>query len=258
MSLTICPDAETAAIHVADIIEAEVRANPRMVLGLSTGRTPARAYAELVRRHHCDNDLSFRFVTTFNGDEFLGVGPEDMRSARYFMNTNLFRLTDIALENTHVPRGDARDIEAECKGYEAFIKARGGLDLAVLGLGYNGHVCFNEPGSSVRSRTRAVSFTPSTMAALSDGTRFKSLDETPSGSITLGIGTLLEARKLLLIACGIGKADAVHKLYDSPPGPAVPASQLLHHENFHVVVDAAAASALQNSEVEIEYVESAR
>lgn len=254
MSLVVCPDANMAAMYLADLIEKELLAKPSLVLGLATGRTPALAYDELVRRYHTNQRLTFRFCTTFNTDEFVGMGPRDPRSARFFMNTHLFKLVDMSLEQTHVPRGDAHDLEQECKAYEAFIKANGGLDLVVLGLGHNGHIGFNEPGSTVKSRTRQVEFTASTIAALSDGERFRSVDETPTQALTMGLATILEAKHILLIATGIGKRQALHRIFDGRPGPAVPASLLRSHPRFTVVVDQDAASGLKDSESGTTYV----
>ena len=162
------------------------------------------------------------------------------------MNTNFFEHVDIALDNTHVPKGDSKDIEAECKAYDYAIASHGGLDLVVLGLGYNGHVGFNEPGSTVKSRTRVVQFTDSTLAALSDGDRFRSLQETPDSAITIGMSTILAARHVLLIATGIGKADAVHKMIEGKMGPSFPASLLLKHHNLTIIVDRYAADKLQH------------
>ncbi|MDA3963229.1 MAG: glucosamine-6-phosphate deaminase [Planctomycetota bacterium] len=254
MGLVICPDADNAAMRLTEWIEQAVLAKPRLVLGLACGRTLGTAYSELVKRYHASSDLTFRHATCFNTDEFLGVHPDDPRSARYFMNTTFFKLCDFRLENTHVPRGDAVDITAECKAYDHYIAASGGLDLVVLGLGHNGHVGFNEPGSTLRSKTRPVEFTASTMAALSDGSRFRDLSETPDGAITMGLSSLMEAKHVVLIATGIAKAQAVYRMFERKPGPSVPASQLLQHPNLSVVVDRDAASSLQDPDVEVQHV----
>lgn len=242
MPLLICQDAAAAAMRLADIIEQSILSRPHLNLGLATGRTSAAAYAELVYRHHQNTELAFRHVTTFNSDEFVSLSANHPMSARYLMNYHLFRHVDIRLENTYVPHGDAQDLAAECRAYEAMLEARGGLDLVVLGLGHNGHVGFNEPGSTAKSRTRVVEFTSSTLAALSDGYRFKTLDETPRRAITMGLGTILSAKHILLIATGVSKAHAVHRMYDCRPGPSVPASLLLKHPNLTMIIDADAAS----------------
>jgi glucosamine-6-phosphate deaminase len=244
MVLVICRNAEAAAMRLADTIEKAVLEQPALSLGLATGRTSIAAYEELVRRHHEHTDLAFRHVTTFNTDELVGLPPTHPGSARYLMNYRLFRHIDIQLEHTYIPRGDAADLDAECKAYEAMLKARGGLDLVVLGLGHNGHVGFNEPGSSMRSRTRVVDFTPSTLAALSDGSRFRNLQETPKGAISMGMGTILSAKHVLLIATGIGKGKAVATMFNGKPRPSVPASQLLNHPQLTMIVDQDAASLL--------------
>ncbi|MHC5067302.1 MAG: glucosamine-6-phosphate deaminase [Planctomycetota bacterium] len=254
MGLVICQSATQAAMRLSDWICAALREKPDLCMGLATGRTSGMAYEELVRRHHTEADLSFRKVTTFNTDEFVGLSPEDPRSSRYYMNRNLFKIADFRLEHTHVPCGDVVDLEAECRGYESLIKARGGLDLVVLGLGHNGHVGFNEPGSSAKSRTRTIKFTESTLSALSDGNRFVSLEQTPDEAITMGLATILEARHVILIATGIGKARALHRMFDCRPGSSVPASLLLKHPNLSVVVDSAAASALEQPDVDVEYI----
>lgn len=254
--ILVCKDPNAAALMLADLLESTVVAQPRIVLGLASGRTSSRAYRELVRRYYANPKLTFRLASTFNTDEFVGYGPDHPHGTRYFMNTQLFDHIDIRLENTHVPHGDASDLDKECKAYDALIDARGGLDLVVLGLGHNGHVCFNEPGSSPRSRTRVVDFAESTLAALSDGTRFDRLDNTPQQAITIGLATILEARRLLLIATGVGKAKAVHRIFDGRPGPAVPASLLLEHPNLTVLVDQDAAAEFRHRrpEIEVEHV----
>lgn len=253
MPLLICRSAQVAAIRLADILEQAILNRPDLTMGLATGRTSSAAYEELVLRHHQNTELAFRQVTTFNTDEFVPLPATHPMSARYLMNYRLFRHVDIQLENTYIPHGDNPDLQAECKAYEAMLSARGGLDLVVLGLGHNGHVGFNEPGSSARSRTRVVEFTTSTLAALSDGYRFKSIDETPRQAISMGLGTILAAKHILLIATGISKAYAVHRMFDCRPGPSVPASLLLAHPNLTVIVDTDAASQLADVPTETTY-----
>jgi glucosamine-6-phosphate deaminase len=246
MRVLVCETPEQTGQQVAGIIEDELRENRHLVLGLATGRTASRAYHELVQRYHIADDLTFKNVRCFNTDEYVGLGSHNPRSTRYFMNTRLYNHIDIRMENTASPFGDAEDLEAACKGYELMIKAAGGLDLVVLGLGYNGHVGFNEPGSSIKSRTRVVEFTDSTLAALSDGYRFKNLTETPSSAIAIGLATLLEAKHVVIAVSGIGKAEAAHRLIDCKASASVPASQLaLHHPNLTVVLDEDAATKVQ-------------
>jgi glucosamine-6-phosphate deaminase len=246
MQLIITRDADTAAIKVADIIEEAVVNQPNLVMGLATGRASAGAYRELVRRYRSNLKITFRQASSFNTDEFLGLGSNDPHSNRYFMNTNFFQHVDIPAENTHVPKGDTKNLEAECQAYDYMIDSHGGLDLVVLGLGYNGHVGFNEPGSSIKSQTRVVQFTDSTLASLSDGDRFRSLKETPSSAISIGLSTIFAARHVLLIATGIGKADAVHQMLEGKAGPAFPASMLKRHVNLTMIVDRYSAEKLKS------------
>jgi len=252
MQLTICQDPEAAALRLADTIEQAVADKPNLVMGLATGRASSGAYKELARRHYQKMSLSFRHAIAFNTDEFIGMQRWDPRSTRYFMNTNFFNLVDLPLENTFVPNGSSGDLQAECKAYDFLIQSHGGLDLVVLGLGHNGHVGFNEPGSSIKSKTRVVEFTESTLAALSGGHRFRNLDETPRSAITMGLGTIMSARHLLLIATGIGKAEAVHKMLDGKPGPSVPASQLLSHPRISVILDQDSALQVKNMPGDVE------
>jgi glucosamine-6-phosphate deaminase len=244
MRLIVTDDAQSAAQTVADRIEATVRDKPRAVLGLACGRSSAAAYRELVRRHHACLDFSFRYATTFNLDEFVGVPPEDLRSSRYFMNQHLFGLIDIARENTHVMRGDCVDPLLETQAYDALITARGGLDLTILGLGYNGHIGFNEPGATAKSRTRVSDVTPSTVAALSGGSRFASIDEVPTQALTIGMAQILASRAALMIVTGIGKADVVHRLLTTRRSSQFPGTFLRDHADFTLVVDADAATKL--------------
>ena len=248
MDLRVCDNPESASEELATIMEEAVRGNPHLCMALATGRSSSRAYKSLVERYHQKQDLTYRYLTCFNTDEYVGVRPEDPRSTRYFMNYHFYRQTDIALENTYAPRGHVEDIESECRAYDLLIKARGGLDLVVLGLGYNGHVGFNEPGSSVKSRTREVEFTESTLAALSDGFRFKNLNDTPASALAMGLATIKEAKHVIIIATGIGKAESIHRMVDYKPSPSVPASQLIEHEHLTVIVDKGAASKLQSKE----------
>lgn len=247
MKLLICDTPEEAGLRLADIIERSLCEKPDINLGLATGASSTRAYSELVRRYHRRRDLTFRYCNTFNTDEFVGLFPGDEHSTRFHMNYHLFNQVDVHLENTFVMRGDAFDIETECRAYEYLIRARGGLDLVVLGLGHNGHVGFNEPGSSIKSRTRPIELTESTLAALSDGERFRSLRETPKAALGIGLATIRESRRIVLIATGIGKADAMHRLLDCKASPQVPASQLRDHDDYLVIADHAAVSRVHSS-----------
>jgi glucosamine-6-phosphate deaminase len=246
MKLIVCDNREASGELIATMLADAITSDPRMKLGLSAGKTSLVAYDELVNRHHEKGGFTFAHLTTFNTDEYVGLAPEDRRSTRFLMNKHLFRQVDIPREQTFVPRGDAADLEAECKAYDLLIEARGGLDLVVLGLGHNGHVGLNEPGSSPKSRTRLVDLTPSTLAAISGGERFRNLETTPSRAISMGMATILESRKVLLAVTGMGKAEAVHRMVEGRVGPGMPATLLTGHRDLTIVVDRDAASKLDS------------
>ena len=250
MKLIVCDDRDAAAERLAVMLAEALAAKPALRLGLSAGSTSLLAYSHLVRRYHKQGGFSFRKATTFSTDEYVGLSPEDHRSTRYLMNSHLFYQVDIPREQTFVPRGDTIDVEAECRAFDLLIEARGGQDLVVLGLGHNGHVGLNEPGSSSKSRTRIVDLTPSTVAAISGGERFRSLDETPSQAISMGMSQILDARRILVIATGIGKAEAVARMVTGRVGPGMPASLLIGHRDVTVVVDSAAVSQLSAETIE--------
>ncbi|MEK7414021.1 MAG: glucosamine-6-phosphate deaminase [Planctomycetota bacterium] len=244
MKLIACQDREATAEHFAEMLAQALAGKPSLRLGLSAGSTSLLAYSHLVRRFHKYGGFNFRKACIFSTDEYVGLAPEDHRSTRYLLNSHLFYQVDIPREQTFVPRGDTINIEAECKAFDLLIEARGNLDLVVLGLGHNGHVGLNEPGSSPKSRTRIVDLTPSTVAAISGGERFRSVDETPSRAISMGMSQILDARRVLLITSGIGKADAIHRMFEGRVGPGMPASLLTGHRDVTVVADQAALSKL--------------
>ncbi|GDY14985.1 glucosamine-6-phosphate deaminase [Planctomycetota bacterium] len=249
MKLIICEDRAEAAERLAGMLADAVKKEPRLKLGLSAGTTSLLAYAGLVRRWHEHGDFTFRYVTTFSTDEYTTLPPSDHRSTRYLMNTNLFCQVDLPREQTCIPRGDAADLDSECKAYDLLLDARDGLDVVVLGLGHNGHVGLNEPGSSAKSRTRLVDLTPSTVAAISGGERFKRVEEVPLKAITMGMADIIDAGRILLIACGVGKAEAVTRMCTARPGPANPSTLILHHPQLTVIVDRAAASGLDAEQI---------
>lgn len=244
MKLIIGENREETGVRVAETLAAAIAENPRLRMCLSSGKTSIYAYANLAQRYHERGGFSFRHLTIFGTDEYVGIPPEDHRSTRYILNSQLFRQVDIPAEQTFVPRGDVTDLDAECRVWDNLIEARGGLDLVVLGLGHNGHVGLNEPGSSAKSRMRVVDLTPSTIASLSDGTRFRNIAETPMQAITLGMAQILAAKRIMLIACGVGKADALHRMVEGRSGPSVPASLLVDHPHLTVYADKDAASHL--------------
>ncbi|MEH6579316.1 MAG: glucosamine-6-phosphate deaminase [Amphritea sp.] len=244
MQVIIARSAQEVAQLGADYYARLLEKKHHAVLGLATGGTPVALYNELIQR--CtNNELSFRDVRTFNLDEYVGLDPSHPQSYRYFMNKHLFDHVDIVTGNTHVPDGMA-DPELAAKRYEELIQDLGGIDLQVLGIGSNGHIGFNEPSSSLSSRTRIKTLMPETV---SDNSRFFAADEfQPSLAITMGIGTILDARKVLLLATGAAKADAVQAMVEGPLAARCPASALQMHSDVVVIVDEEAAANLSQRE----------
>lgn len=243
MQVVIKTDATAVAEYGAAIFIRQIMQKPDSVLGLATGSTPVALYQQLISAYQAKK-ISFNQVKSFNLDEYLGLAPEHPQSYRYFMQQQLFNHIDIRLENTAVPEGAAADPLQACQDYEQRIVESGGIDLQLLGLGRNGHIGFNEPSSGLRSRTRIKTLTKETIA---DNARFFSADEyQPHLSITMGIGTILDARKVVLLATGESKAAAVKAMIEGPLSASCPASALQLHQNVVVVIDEAAASHLEN------------
>jgi glucosamine-6-phosphate deaminase len=222
----------------------QVRARPSLVLGLATGRTMIAYYRELVALHRA-GEVSFAGCTSFNLDEYVGI-PEDHPSSYHaFMRRHLGSHVDLPPARMHLLDGNARDVLHEAAGYEAAIRQAGGIDLQLLGIGQNGHVAFNEPGSSLASRTRVKRLTPSTMKANAED--FGSPDAVPKYVMTMGVGTILDARFVLLLASGASKARAVAAMIEGPVTAQRPASVLQLHRHAFVVADPDAAAALTHA-----------
>jgi len=245
VEVIIQPDADAAAQLVARIIAKELRANPRLVFGLATGRTMERVYERLVQMHRKEG-LDFALCTTFNLDEYVGLAPEDPRSYRHYMGEHLFRHVNIDRRNAQLPNGQAADLEAECRGYEAAIARCGGIDLQLLGIGRAGHIGFNEPLSAFKSRTRVKALAPLTLQQNAE--LFGGPDKVPRRAITMGVGTILESRRCLLLATGPEKAEMVAKAVEGPITSMISATALQLHARCTVVADEAAASRLEGSE----------
>jgi glucosamine-6-phosphate deaminase len=245
MEIIIQPTEGAAADLVARAIAGELRAKPHLTLGLATGKTMESVYAGLVRLHHRDK-LDFSRCHTFNLDEYAGMPGSHRNSYRHYMNRNLFLKVNIDLQNTHLPDGTAADLEAECGNYERLIAECGGIDLQLLGIGLSGHLGFNEPASSLRSRTRVIVLSPVTLAQ--NGPLFPTPEQMPRRAITMGVGTILEARRCLLLATGEDKAAIVAKAIEGPLTGMVSASAMQLHPHCTVVLDEAAASQLKEAE----------
>lgn len=238
MRLVILPNSDDVAEFACDLFVQQLQNKPKSILGLATGSSPTSLYKRLIERQKT-GALSFAQATSFNLDEYVGLSGEHNQSYRYFMNENLFDHIDIDVAKTFVPNGAAKDPNAEAKRYEELIQLSGGIDLQLLGIGINGHIGFNEPLSSLASRTRVKTLTKSTIEANS---RFFGADERqPTDAITMGIGTIMNAKQVVLLATGEHKADAVKGCVEGPVSASCPASALQMHEHAIVVVDEAAA-----------------
>jgi glucosamine-6-phosphate deaminase len=245
MRIVIEKSADEVSQFAAARIARLIRQNPACVLGLATGSTPLRTYQELIRLHR-QEELDFSKITTFNLDEYVGLSPDHPQSYRYFMQSSLFDHVNVRPEATHVPDGLASDLNAHCLHYEADIRAQGGIDLQLLGVGTDGHIAFNEPSSSLASRTRIKSLTRETVR---DNARFfENESEVPRLALTMGVGTILESRECLLLATGENKAEAVQATIEGPVTAQITASALQLHANTILVIDEAAASRLERQD----------
>jgi len=243
MEIIILPDPQQAALLAARIIAKELRAKPALALGLATGRTMESVYACLVALHR-NEGLDFSRCSTFNLDEYIGIPPEHPGSYRSYMEAHLFGQVNLPAGRSHLPDGMAADLDAESRHYEEMIREAGGIDLQLLGLGSDGHIGFNEPLSALLSRTREKALTPATRqqnAPMFGGDPA----QVPARAITMGVGTILDSRRCLLLATGAEKAAILAKAVEGPITAMVTASALQLHPTCQVVVDEPAAAGLQ-------------
>ena len=241
MEVIIQPDAAAATQLVARLIAKALRQKPRLVLGLATGRTMEQVYALLTDMHK-QEELDFARCRTFNLDEYVGLRPEDNHSYRFYMNHHLFSKVNIDRRNTHLPDGMADDLDAACNQYEHAIRQAGGIDFQLLGIGHDGHIGFNEPLSALRSRTRAKTLTPLTVAA--NGPLFGDQARMPRRALTMGVGTILDSKRCVLLATGTTKADILARAIEGPITASVSASALQLHPHCTIVVDEETAARL--------------
>jgi glucosamine-6-phosphate deaminase len=225
----------------ANIISGLIQTKPRAVLGLATGGTPVGIYRHLVSDFKLGM-FSFKEVTTFNLDEYVGLPADHPESYHSYMRRNLFDHIDIQPFQAHLPDGNALDAEAECRRYDEQIDRAGQVDLQLLGLGHNGHIGFNEPAETLVSGTHVVELAEATREA--NARYFQSLDEVPTQALTMGVGTILKAKMILLVVKGTDKADIVHRALQGPITTDCPASLLQTHPNLVVLLDDAAAEKL--------------
>jgi len=245
MEVIIMKTKKAAVDLTARVIEKAVREKPNIVLGLATGRTMEALYAELARK--CKKEkLDFSLARTFNLDEYIGLPPENKNSYRYYMNYHLFSKINIDMRNTHLPNGVAEDLDGEGEHYEELIEEAGGVDLQLLGIGRSGHIGFNEPLSSLMSRTRQKALTPVTFAQNSP--LFDNPNDMPKRAFTMGVGTILEARRIVMLVTGKEKADIIAKAVEGPITSMVSGSAIQLHPHTVVIVDEDAASKLKEKE----------
>ncbi|WP_239618517.1 glucosamine-6-phosphate deaminase [Cohnella mopanensis] len=225
----------------ANIIVGQIQTTPRAVLGLATGGTPVGIYKQIVRDFQ-RGMFSFRNVTTFNLDEYVNLAIDHPESYHTYMNNHLFDHIDLPASQCHIPDGNAVDTAEECRRYDESIELAGQIDLQLLGLGHNGHIGFNEPAHALIKSTHVVDLAAETLEA--NARFFDSIDDVPKQALTMGVGTILKAKKILLVVKGADKADIVQRSLQGPITTDVPASLLQTHPNLIVLLDSAAAGKL--------------
>lgn len=241
LNIVVAEDYDEMSKIAAELVAGAVAEKPDAVLGLATGGTPMGLYKELVGLHRA-GAADFSRITTFNLDEYYPIQKTNEQSYSFFMNENLFNHINVDFGRVHIPDGEAKDPEAECAAYEARIAAGGSIDLQVLGLGVNGHIGFNEPADCFSAATSLVNLTQSTIDA--NKRFFESEAQVPRQALTMGVKTIMMARRILMLASGGAKADIVRRFIRGPVTPQVPASALQLHRRVTVVLDRAAAAGL--------------
>lgn len=239
MKIVRAIDYKEMSRKAANIISAQVILKSNAVLGLATGESVLGVYKQLIDWYH-KGDLDFTGVRTVNLDEYIGLSPKDPKSYRHYMNVNFFGQINIHPNNTFLPNGDAQDIQQECQRYDALIESLGGIDLQLLGLGQNGHIGFNEPDEAFEQQTHCVELKESTIQ--SNSRFFESEADVPRMAITMGIKSIMQAKRIVLCVTGSRKAEVLHQVLTGPVTPSVPGSILQMHPNLTVVADADALS----------------
>jgi len=245
MEVIVTETYEDMSALTAKMFAEQIMHKPSSVLGLATGSTPIGTYQELVRLHK-EKGLDFSKIVTFNLDEYVGLPPSHNQSYRYFMDQHLFNHVNVPKANIHVPYGHAESVLDFCTWYEAEIQRFGGIDLQILGIGSDGHIAFNEPGSSLGSRTRLKTLTEET---IQDNARFFAKgEEVPRFAITMGVGTILEANRIIMVANGPKKAEIIAQAIEGPISSQVTASALQLHRDVVVILDKEAGSKLKRAD----------
>lgn len=245
MEVIILKNIEECSLVAANIAAKYLREMEQPVFGLPTGSTPLDFYRQLIRMHQ-EEGLSLKGLTSYNLDEYVGIGADHPASYSSFMENNFFKYIDAKRENLHLPNGNTDDIFGECTRYEKLIVESGGIDLQFLGVGGNGHIAFNEPSSSLSSRTRVKTLTEKTR--VDNSPNFNSIDEVPMHVITMGVGTIMEARHVVVLAFGAGKSEAVSQMVEGPITASCPGSILQMHPKATIIIDEAASVDLTRSE----------
>ena len=238
MKVIICKNYDDMSRRAASLLLAQLVTKPNSILGLATGSTPLGLYKELIEAYS-RGEADFSSVISFNLDEYLGIPNTDPNSYFSFMQQNLFRHINLLKENTHLPNGMAANAQEECKNYDLLIEKAGGVDLQILGIGHDGHIGFNEPGEAFPEGTHVETLTEETRAA--NARFFGSLDLVPTQAVTMGIGTIMKAHRIILMASGKDKASIIAQMVRGPITPRVPASILRFHQNTVVYLDELAA-----------------
>lgn len=244
MRIIEAKDYKDMSRKAANIISAQIIMKPNCTLGFATGATPLGTYEQLVK-WYLKGDLDFSQVSSFNLDEYKGLPKEHLQSYNYYMYTNLFSKVNIDPENTFLPNGMNEDINEECRNYNNLIKATGGIDLQLLGLGHNGHIGFNEPGQAFEREVHCVDLSPRTIEA--NSRYFDNHDKIPKQAYTMGIKNIMQARKILLIVSGGDKSDALYQSLFGPVTPMMPGSILQLHNDVTVVADEEALIRLKSA-----------
>ena len=233
MKLIVCKNYDEMSKKAAEIFAEQIKTKPNSVLGLATGSTPIGLYNELAGM-----DLDFSKIVSYNLDEYYPISPDNDQSYRYFMDHHLFNYVNIKKENVHIPSGEMKNPAVECKEYDEMVERDGGIDLQLLGIGQNGHIGFNEPGESLYYETHLTDLTENTIQA--NSRFFASIDDVPKQAITMGLGTIMKAKKILLLASGKNKHEAIAHLLGDRIDPKVPATLLKVHPDVIIICDKAA------------------
>ena len=242
MNILVCKDYNEMSKVAADLLETEIHKNPDLTLGLATGQTPIGLYENLIKKHN-ESGLDFSNVKSFNLDEYIGLNKENEHSYYHFMKKNLFDHINIKEENTNIPSGVSSDIQKECIEYENLL-SQNGIDVQILGIGANSHIAFNEPADTFSNTTFLVELTESTINA--NARFFDSIEEVPTKAISMGIGSIFKAKKIILLASGKNKAQAIYNTVFGDIDPKKPSSILKIHPDVTLVLDKDSASLVSN------------